>query len=243
MASLVSKQCVNFVKGFEGFYSKPYYDCVGVKTLGYGMTGSEIAGIDYVTEEQASQMLENLLNNKYAQPIKDDLDSRGVKLTQNQFDALVSMAYNIGTGGLLGSTLYRNICNGVRDVDTITADFEMWDKGGGKVISGLLRRRKAEAQMFFENGNEIKEDEKDMKNIVCHNGGIADAHSSYFISCFLDCPIIDLSNGQNIDFNKIENVYFVGGGNFPDIKNGKVIKGQTRYDTCIEVLKNIGKLK
>lgn len=153
------------------------------------------------------------------------------------------MAYNIGTGGLLGSTLYRNICNGVRDVDTITADFEMWDKGGGKVISGLLRRRKAEAQMFFENGNEIKEDEKDMKNIVCHNGGIADAHSSYFISCFLDCPIIDLSNGQNIDFDRIENVYFVGGGNFPDIKNGKIIKGQTRYDTCIEVLKNIGKLK
>lgn len=93
-------------------------------------------------------------------------------------------------------------------------------------------------EKIFVNGGE-----KDMKNIVCHNGGIADAHSSYFISCFLDCPIIDLSNGQNIDFDKIENVYFVGGGNFPDIKNGKIIKGQTRYDTCIEVLKNIGKLK
>lgn len=63
---LVSQRCVDLVKNFEGFSATPYRDCVGVKTLGYGMTGSEIEGINSVTEAQASDMLENLLNNEYA---------------------------------------------------------------------------------------------------------------------------------------------------------------------------------
>ncbi|MDU4597209.1 MAG: glycoside hydrolase family protein [Clostridium sporogenes] len=150
---LVSKQCVDFVKSFEGFYSEPYYDIVGVKTLGYGMTGAEIQGLSRVTEAQASRMLEDLLNNKYATPIKQDLDRRGIKLNQNQFDALVSMAYNVGYAGVLGSTLYRNICNGVRDVNTITSNFLMWNKAGGRAIEGLTRRRREEAAMFFGNDN------------------------------------------------------------------------------------------
>ncbi len=150
---LVSKQCVDFVKRFEGFYPNPYYDIVGVKTLGYGMTGKEIEGLSSVTESQASKMLEDLLNNKYAIPIKQDLDRRGVKLNQNQFDALVSMAYNVGYAGVLGSTLYKNICNGVRDKATITANFEMWSMAGGEQVYGLLRRRREEAAMFFGSSN------------------------------------------------------------------------------------------
>ncbi len=150
---LISKQCVDFVKRFEGFYPKPYYDIVGVKTLGYGMTGKEIEGLSSVTEPQASKMLENLLNNKYATPIKQDLDKKGVKLNQNQFDALVSMAYNVGYSGVLGSTLYKNICNGVRDKAIITANFEMWSMAGGEQVYGLLRRRREEAAMFFGSSN------------------------------------------------------------------------------------------
>jgi GH24 family phage-related lysozyme (muramidase) len=150
---LVSKQCVDFVKKFEGFYSKPYKDMVGVKTLGYGMTGVEIQGLNYVTEPQASKMLEDLLNRKYAQPIKNDLDRRKIHLNQNQFDALVSMAYNVGYAGVLNSTLYRHVCNGTRDRNTITNDFCMWCKAGGKTVYGLLRRRREEANMFFGNGN------------------------------------------------------------------------------------------
>jgi len=95
MINLVSPQCVDFVKSFEGFSATPYYDIVGVKTLGYGMTGSEIAGLYSVTEKQASDMLKNLLNNNYALPLKNNLDGKGVNLNQNQFDALVSMAYNV----------------------------------------------------------------------------------------------------------------------------------------------------
>lgn len=153
MNKLISKECINLVKKFEGFYPTPYFDIAGVKTLGYGMTSKEIAGLSSVTEKQASNMLEHLLNNKYALPIKNDLDKRGVKLTQNQFDALVSMAYNIGVGGVLGSTLYKNICNGIRDKATITANFQAWSKANGKIVSGLYRRRTEEAEMFFSNSN------------------------------------------------------------------------------------------
>lgn len=148
---LVSKECLDFVKKFEGFYSKPYLDCVGVRTLGYGMTGAEIRGLNYVTEAQASKMLEDLLNNKYATPIKRDLSNNGITLKQNEFDALVSMAYNVGVGGVLGSTLYKDVCRGVRDNDVIINDFCMWCKSEGKVVNGLLRRRREEAAMFLKN--------------------------------------------------------------------------------------------
>lgn len=147
--TLVSNQCIDFIKSWEGYYATPYYDCVGVKTLGYGMTGEEIEGIDYVTEQQATEMLKNWINKKYAPVIKSDLDSKGVTLKQNEFDALVSFAYNCGTSGLLGSTLYKNVVAGVRDANTITSNFQAWSNGGGKRIEGLYRRRTKEAAMFL----------------------------------------------------------------------------------------------
>ena len=147
--SLVSDACIDFIKSWEGYYAKPYYDCVGVKTLGYGMTGEEIEGIDYVTEEQATQMLKDWIDKKYAPPIKKDLDSKGVTLKSNEFDSLISFCYNCGVGALLGSTLYKNICNGVRDKNTIISNFTAWSNGGGHRIEGLYRRRCKEANMFL----------------------------------------------------------------------------------------------
>jgi len=152
---LVSKNCIDLVKSFEGFSPTVYLDEVGVRTLGYGMTGNEIKGLSSVTEPQACQMLENLIDNNYAAPIKNDLSSKNITLNQNQFDALASMAYNIGVAGLLGSTLYRNICRGVRDANTITTDFLMWRYAGSKVYEGLVRRRTAEAQMFLTPSNQV----------------------------------------------------------------------------------------
>ncbi len=148
--SLVSSKCIDFIKSWEGYFAKPYYDCVGVKTLGYGMTGKEIEGLDYVTEEQATSMLKELIENKYAPPIKKDLVSKGITLKQNEFDALVSFAYNCGTTGLLGSTLYKNIVAGIRDKNTITSNFQAWSNGGGKRIEGLYRRRTKETAMFLD---------------------------------------------------------------------------------------------
>jgi GH24 family phage-related lysozyme (muramidase) len=146
----VSKECIDFVKRFEGFSATVYKDIVGVSTIGYGMTGSEIKGLVKITEVQASTMLENLINSKYALPISNDLDSKKIVLKQNEFDAIVSMAYNVGVGGLLSSTLYKNICKGTKDKATITSNFLMWNKAGGNVVSGLTRRRTEEAEMFLK---------------------------------------------------------------------------------------------
>lgn len=146
--SFVSNECIDFIKSWEGFYSEPYFDCVGVKTLGYGLTGEEIEGIESITEEEATQILNKWINNKYAPVIKSDLDSKGIKLEQHEFDSLVSFAYNCGTGGLLNSTLYRRICEGVRDSSLID-NFQAWSSGGGRRIEGLYRRRTKEANMFL----------------------------------------------------------------------------------------------
>lgn len=147
--SLVSEECIDFIKSWEGFYSEPYFDCVGVKTIGFGLTGEEIQGLTSITEEQASTMLKEWINNKYANVIKTDLDSKGITLKQNEFDALVSFTYNCGTGALLSSTLYKNVCKGIRDSDTILSNFQSWSNGNGKRIEGLYRRRTKEAAIFI----------------------------------------------------------------------------------------------
>jgi len=147
--SLVSDKLIDFIKSWEGFSATPYYDEVGVKILGYGMTGDEIDGIESITESEAAEMLKDLINKKYAPAIKADLDSKGVSLKQNEFDALVSFAYNCGIAGLLGSTLYQNVVWGVRDFNTIKFNFLAWCNGGGKIIEGLCGRRTKEAKMFL----------------------------------------------------------------------------------------------
>ncbi|AOR24354.1 lysozyme [Clostridium taeniosporum] len=147
--NLVSDKCINFIKSWEGFSSIPYYDSVGVLTIGYGMTGDEIKGLSSITESEASEMLKKLVNNKYAKEIKKDLDYKGIFLKQNQFDALVSFAYNCGISGLLVSTLYKNIISGIRDKDIITSNFQAWSNAGGRRLEGLYRRRNKEAAMFL----------------------------------------------------------------------------------------------
>ncbi|KIL06902.1 cell wall-binding protein [Clostridium botulinum] len=149
--SLVSSKGIDFIKSWEGFYPNKYYDCVGVLTQGYGLTGKEIEDLSAtITEEKATELLKDWINRKYAPVIKKDLEYKSVNLKQHEFDALVSFAYNCGIAGLLGSTLYKNIVSGIRDKDTIIANFQAWSNGGGKRIEGLYRRRTKEAAMFLD---------------------------------------------------------------------------------------------
>lgn len=146
--SLVSDNCIAFVKRYEGFSATKYDDGTGVITQGYGCIGKEIADWgEEITEEVAATRLKELINSNYAAIIKTDLDNRGVTLKQNEFDSIVSMAYNIGTGGLLGSTLYRNIVSGVRG-ESLKPNFTTWSKAGGSTMQGLLNRRIEEYNMF-----------------------------------------------------------------------------------------------
>jgi len=143
---LVSDELVNFVKAFEGFRSTHYRDSAGIDTIGYGSISGWIMSYATVTEAQATQALKEEINEK-AKQVKANLDKHGVTLNQNQFDALVSFAYNCGIGALFGSTLYARVLNGVRD-SSLKANFTTWSKAGGRTIQGLLNRRIEEYNMF-----------------------------------------------------------------------------------------------
>lgn len=144
---LISNPLAEFVKSYEGFSSTPYYDCVGVRTIGYGSTHGWIMEKSCVTEEEATQALMEEINSM-AKQIKNDLNSKGVILSQQQFDSLCSFSYNCGISGLFSSTLYKRICEGVRD-SSLKENFEAWCHGNGQVIQGLLNRRREEYDIFM----------------------------------------------------------------------------------------------
>ena len=145
-AGNVSDKLVNFVKSYEGFRANKYADAAGVMTIGYGTIKPAYVALGTITEAQATQFLKEEIDEKAAQ-IKARLDANGVRLSQNQFDALCSFAYNCGLGALYGSTLWRNILHGVRD-STLKANFTAWSKAGGRTMKGLLNRRIEEYQIF-----------------------------------------------------------------------------------------------
>lgn len=141
---------LELIKSFEGFYSKPYLDPIGIPTIGYGATyypnKKKVTMKDKpLTEKEASDLLKEMMVT-YENDVK-----RLVKreLNQNQFDALVSFTYNLGSANLGKSTLLKKINANPCD-KTIKDEFLKWNKAGGKVLNGLTRRRNAEAELYFK---------------------------------------------------------------------------------------------
>lgn len=136
------------IKQFEGFMAKPYICAGGAKTIGYGATyypsGVRVTMQDKaITEAQASTMLMNMLVS-YEKSVdsfcRDDIN-------QNQFDALVSFAYNVGNNALKNSTLLKKVNKNPQDV-TIRNEFLKWNKANGRALKGLTNRRIAEADLY-----------------------------------------------------------------------------------------------
>ena len=141
---------IELIKSFEGFYSKPYLDPIGIPTIGYGATyypnKKKVTMKDKpLTEKEASDLLRVMMTT-YENDVK-----RLVKreLNQNQFDALVSFTYNLGGANLGKSTLLKKVNANPCD-KTIKDEFLKWNKAGGKVLNGLTRRRNAEAELYFK---------------------------------------------------------------------------------------------
>ena len=149
----ISENGLNVIKNFEGLVLHPYRDAVGVVTIGYGSTrwgtGRPISMDDPpIDEETANNLLLYAVNNI----IPDLTEMVKATLNQNQTDALISFAYNVGTGGLHGSTLLKRVNVNPSD-PTIRNAFMLWDKGhvDGQlvVIPDLAIRRKQEADLYF----------------------------------------------------------------------------------------------
>ena len=152
-AMTTSQNGIELIKSFEGcrltaykaVSSEQYY------TIGYGHYGSDVYAGMTITQEQAENMLKNDLP-KYEGYVNTFLNNNGVVINQNQFDALVSFTYNLGNVWVSTPTfqLKTILCNGYENYSSeeITTAFTNWNKSGGKVLDGLTRRRRAEAELF-----------------------------------------------------------------------------------------------
>lgn len=141
-----SEACVALVKQFEGFAAQPYRCPAGKLTIGYGhvvQAGEHHLSDARLTEVQASALLASDLG-LFAPQVEALL--KGVAVSQGQFDALVSFAFNCGVGALRGSTLLRKLRSG--DAPGAATEFGKWVNGGGKRLPGLVTRRAAERALF-----------------------------------------------------------------------------------------------
>jgi lysozyme len=146
----ISEKGLQFIRDHEGCILHAYLDGGGVPTIGYGTTryanGSRVQIGEVITKEQAENYL---YAEARAKAIAVNEATKSVTLNQNQFDALVSLAYNIGVGAFRRSTLLKDILIDPTERPTIDGAFEMWKYDNGKVIPGLLARRKEEVKLYF----------------------------------------------------------------------------------------------
>ena len=138
----ISDAGICLIKQFEGCRLEAYRCAAGVPTIGYGHTAGVTMGMR-ITQAQAEAYLREDLR-KFEQAVNNVL---GCSVTQNQFDALVSFAYNLGAGALRNSTLLK--CLNAGDVKGAADEFPKWNKAAGKVLEGLTRRRMQERQLFL----------------------------------------------------------------------------------------------
>ena len=142
---------------FEGFRAKPYLCSAGVPTIGYGTTfypnGRKVTMRDApITKETALQYL-IFIADLFAKDVTSLVKS---KVNQNQFNALVSFAYNLGSDidaddipeGLGDSTLLKKVNRNPND-PAIATEFKKWNKSNGSVSSGLVKRRAKESIIYF----------------------------------------------------------------------------------------------
>lgn len=137
----ISKDGIDLIKQFEGLYLKAYRCPAGVPTIGYGHTAGVAVG-QTITQQQADDYLRRDVR-QFERAVARLVT---VPLTQGQFDALVSFAFNLGEGALAQSTLLRLLNAG--DYAGAAAQFDRWVYASGKKLSGLVKRRAAERALF-----------------------------------------------------------------------------------------------
>jgi lysozyme len=137
-----SEKGLAMTKGFEGLSLKAYQDCAGVWTIGYGHTGPALIAGMTISEADA----EALLRADLADAVTCVNRAVNMPIYQNQFDALVDFCFNAGRGNFVQSTLLKKV--NIGDFEGAAAQFGLWVHAGGEVVAGLVRRRKAEAEMF-----------------------------------------------------------------------------------------------
>jgi len=140
VARRISAEGLDLIKRSEGLRLNAYKCPADVATIGYGSTGPHVKMGMTITVDEAEDLLRDDLVR-----FEQGVAKAGGTMTQGQFDAMVSLAFNIGLGAFMGSTLLQKHLAAAHD----TADqFKRWNKGGGRVLPGLVTRRADEAKLY-----------------------------------------------------------------------------------------------
>lgn len=147
MIRQVPDSAIELIAHFEGFRSRPYYCPAGIATIGYGSTrykdGTPVTINDYaISKSKAMDMLLHDVNRFGSSVLK----LISVPLTDNQYGALVSFVYNLGSARLQASTLRKKLNR--RDYEGAAREFGKWVFAGKKKLAGLVTRREAERRLF-----------------------------------------------------------------------------------------------
>lgn len=145
----ISNKGLELIKEFEGFSANAYLCPAKIPTIGYGNTfwedGRKVRIGEQISKSKALELLEFVANKDFADKIFPFIE---VSISQNQFDAMVSLAYNIGVGAFSNSTLLKRV--NVKDFLGAGNEFLKWDKSNGKPLLGLTRRRQREKELFLK---------------------------------------------------------------------------------------------
>jgi len=147
----VNDTTLSLIKQFEGFVPRPRPDPIGLPTVGYGHrcrrpNCAEVPFAFPLTQAQATTLLNSDLKT-FEDCIKNDL-GKSVRLNDNQYGALVSWAFNVGCGNVKNSSLVRRLNAGENPNTVAAQELPKWNKGGGRVLPGLVKRRAAEVKLF-----------------------------------------------------------------------------------------------
>ena len=137
----ISQEGLGLIKKFEGCELEAYRCAANVLTIGYGSIKGVKEG-DTITQEEADSLLLHEMD-EYEGYINDMVNA---DLKQNQFDAMVSWVFNLGPSNLQASTLLKVLNS--KDYEGVPSQIKRWNKAGGQVKQGLIRRREAEALLF-----------------------------------------------------------------------------------------------
>ena len=144
----LDKKGYDLIRKHEGLRLKAYLCPAKVPTIGYGNTfyedGKKIKIGDEITKERADQLFE-FIADRFAQKV---FKLTPANLTQNQFNALVSFAYNVGLGNYRNSTLLRKVLFNPNSKD-VEIQFMRWTKANGVELRGLINRRKDEVKLYY----------------------------------------------------------------------------------------------
>lgn len=138
---------LTFITGWEGIYTKPYYDSVGVLTVCIGETAADGVNFkkNYTVQDCKDLLVKSLV--KYDEGLRSCLHP-ALPLTDNMHIAFLSTTYNIGVEGFCHSSMARNVNRG--NFKAACHSLRLWNKGGGRVIKGLDNRRKAEEALCLK---------------------------------------------------------------------------------------------